>query len=55
MWQREWADSAGKLAEKEGVVEEAWLEVEEQVRKAWPRESPEAAMLKKPGWGAYSV
>jgi hypothetical protein len=37
------------LAGKEGVVEETRLEIEEQVRKAWPRESPEGALLKKPG------
>lgn len=36
-------------------MEEAWLEVKEQVRKAWPRESPEGALLKKFGCGAYSV
>lgn len=35
-------------------MEESWLEVEAQVRKAWPRESPEGAKLKKPGCWAHS-
>lgn len=44
-----------KLAEKEEFVEEAWLAVEEQVRKAWPRESPEGTNLRNPGCRSYSV
>lgn len=35
-------------------MEEAWLEVEAQVRKEWPRESPEGAKLKKPVCRAHS-